>query len=183
MPTAPACGAGPGTTNRCPARPSSKSCAPCSFSSLPLTCLGGRGGQDMAAQAPSDARRHGPQQLCRQRVRCAKGARHARWLEIRGRGLKGPGVWRICFNGDLRIAGLPSGSTLGPGRWHVPPPSGLPVVYAASSRALAQLEKRVHANGVAPVRQALIRLKQPQGAILLDAQGGLGPGVAPVACG
>lgn len=84
--------------------------------------------------------------------------------------MKGPAVWRICFNGDLSLAGLPYGSTLGPGRWHVPPPSGLALVYAASSRALAQLEKRVHANGVAPVRQALIRLELPLGACLLDAQ-------------
>ena len=87
--------------------------------------------------------------------------------------MKGLGVWRICFNGDLTLAGLPYGSTLGPGRWHVPPPSGLPVVYAASSRALAQLEKRVHANGVAPVKQALIRLELPLGAVLLDAQDNL----------
>lgn len=77
-------------------------------------------------------------------------------------------VWRICFNGDLSLAGLPFGSTLGPGRWHLPAPAGLPVVYAAGSRALAQLEKRVHANGVAPVRQALIRLELPEGAELLD---------------
>jgi RES domain-containing protein len=87
--------------------------------------------------------------------------------------LKGLSVWRICFNGDLTLAGLPYGSTLGPGRWHVPPPSGLPVVYAASSRALAQLEKRVHANGVAPIKQALIRLELPLGVVLLDAQGDL----------
>jgi RES domain-containing protein len=33
------------------------------------------------------------------------------------------------------------------------------VVYAARSRALAQLEKRVHCNGVAPVDQALVRLE------------------------
>lgn len=44
------------------------------------------------------------------------------------------------------------------------------MVYAASSRALAQLEKRVHANGVAPVKQALLRLELPLGAVLLDAQ-------------
>ena len=43
------------------------------------------------------------------------------------------------------------------------------MVYAASSRALAQLEKRVHANGVAPVKQALIRLDLPLGAVILDA--------------
>ena len=84
--------------------------------------------------------------------------------------MKGPAVWRICFNASLTLAGLPYGSTLGPGRWHMPPPSGLALVYAASSRALAQLEKRVHANGVAPVKQALIRLELPLGAVILDAQ-------------
>ena len=47
------------------------------------------------------------------------------------------------------------------------------MVYAASTRALAQLEKRVHANGVAPVRQALIRLELPKGAVLQDAQADL----------
>jgi RES domain-containing protein len=78
-------------------------------------------------------------------------------------------VWRICFNGDLSLSGLGYGSTLGPGRWHLPPPMGLAVVYAASSRALAQLEKRVHANGVAPVNQALIRLEMPPKVNLLDA--------------
>ena len=83
-------------------------------------------------------------------------------------------VWRICFNGDLSLAGLAYGSTLGPGRWHLAPPSGMPVVYAASSRALAQLEKRVHANGVAPVNQALIRLELPAGAALKDAATDLG---------
>ena len=45
---------------------------------------------------------------------------------------------------------------------------GLPVVYAASSRALAQLEKRVHANGVAPAHQALIRLELPAQGLLQD---------------
>ena len=82
-------------------------------------------------------------------------------------------VWRICYNRDLSLSGLPFGSTLGPGRWHLPPPEGRPVVYAASTRALAQLEKRVHANGVAPVRQALIRLELPEGAVIQDAQADL----------
>ena len=79
-------------------------------------------------------------------------------------------VWRICHNGDLTLAGLPYGSTLGPGRWHLPPPGGPGVVYAAASRALAQLEKRVHANGVAPIRQALLRLTLPTGCIIQDAR-------------
>lgn len=42
------------------------------------------------------------------------------------------------------------------------------MVYAPGSRALAQLEKRVNSNGVAPVRQAMIRLDLPEGAQLLD---------------
>ena len=47
------------------------------------------------------------------------------------------------------------------------------MVYGASTRALAQLEKRVHANGIAPVRQALIRLELPRGAAIMDAQADL----------
>lgn len=83
--------------------------------------------------------------------------------------MSGTSVWRICYNGDLSLAGLYFGATLGPGRWHRAPPTGAAVVYAASSRALAQLEKRVHANGVAPIRQALIRLEIGPGAELQDA--------------
>lgn len=78
-------------------------------------------------------------------------------------------VWRICYNGDLSLGALAYGSTLGPGRWHIPSPIGAPVVYTASSRALAQLEKRVHANGVAPVNQALISLTLPEKASIMDA--------------
>jgi RES domain-containing protein len=48
------------------------------------------------------------------------------------------------------------------------------VVYAASTRALAQLEKRVHANGVAPANQALIRLELPPNCDVQDAQLDLG---------
>ena len=83
-------------------------------------------------------------------------------------------VWRICFNADLSLPALPFGSTLGPGRWHLPPPTGLPVVYAGASRALTQLEKRVHANGVAPANQALIRLELPTTSVTLDAKADLG---------
>lgn len=83
--------------------------------------------------------------------------------------MSGPIGWRICFNGDLSLSGLADGSALGPARWHLAPPLGKPVVYAASSRSLAQLEKRVHANGVAPVRQALIRLELPRGSVVLNA--------------
>lgn len=80
-------------------------------------------------------------------------------------------VWRICYNKALALHELAYGSTLGPMRWHLPPSlGGRPVIYAAQSRALAQLEKRVHANGVAPVQQALIRLELPATASLLDAR-------------
>ena len=82
-------------------------------------------------------------------------------------------VWRICFSGNQSLSALPDGATLGPGRWHVPPPLGLPIIYTASSRSLAHLEKRVHANGVAPVRQTLIRLELPMGAVVLDAKNDL----------
>jgi RES domain-containing protein len=41
-------------------------------------------------------------------------------------------------------------------------------VYAAGSRALAQLEKRVHCNGVEPPNMALLRLDLADGAKLLS---------------
>src|SRR5207248_1705608 len=44
----------------------------------------------------------------------------------------------------------------------------IPVVYAGSTRALCQLEKRVHCNGYAPRDLALIRLELPDGALLED---------------
>jgi RES domain-containing protein len=55
------------------------------------------------------------------------------------------------------------GSTLAAGRWHSLRLGASPrrVIYAASSRALAQLEKRVHANGIAPIGQALFMLTLP----------------------
>lgn len=78
-------------------------------------------------------------------------------------------VWRICYNGDLSLPALPYGSTLASGRWHLRPPMGASVVYAGSSRALTQLEKRVHANGIAPINQAMIRLDLPDDASIEDA--------------
>ena len=60
------------------------------------------------------------------------------------------------------------GATLGNGRWHTRSPMHL--VYAASSRALCQLEKRVHANGATPKHQALMRLELPEGAALQEVQ-------------
>lgn len=81
-------------------------------------------------------------------------------------------VWRIGFcpqpaPGPQQLLGmLGLGSTLGSGRWHVQGP--VQVVYAAASRALCQLEKRVHANGATPKDQALMRLDLPADAALVD---------------
>lgn len=69
----------------------------------------------------------------------------------------------------LRRDQLSYGSTLSPGRWHLPPPDGLPVIYAGGSRAICQLEKRVHCNG-----QALIRLDLPDDTDLQDVREGFG---------
>ena len=59
------------------------------------------------------------------------------------------------------------GSALAPGRWHSLRTGAGPrrVIYTAGTRALAQLEKRVHANGIAPVGQALFRVVLPDGVI------------------
>lgn len=61
------------------------------------------------------------------------------------------------------------GSTFFDGRWHNK--SGRHVVYAGSSRALCQLEKRVHTGGVAVKNQILMRLDLPDDASLHDAIG------------
>jgi RES domain-containing protein len=60
------------------------------------------------------------------------------------------------------LASLGYGSTLGNGRWHTQGPAQ--VVYCGSSRALCQLEKRVHANGANLKDQALMQLTLPAGA-------------------
>lgn len=60
------------------------------------------------------------------------------------------------------------GSTYGNGRWHTA--GHRQVIYCGSSRALCQLEKRVHANGATPKDQALMRLDIPDDASLQDAQ-------------
>jgi RES domain-containing protein len=66
---------------------------------------------------------------------------------------------------DLWIGALRAG-----GRWHTRPiGAAFAVVYTAGTRALAQLEKRVHCNGVEPVDQALLRLEIADGATLLEA--------------
>jgi RES domain-containing protein len=58
------------------------------------------------------------------------------------------------------------GSTLGNGRWHI---KGVQqIVYAGASRALCQLEKRVHCNGASPKDMALMRLELAPSASLLD---------------
>lgn len=80
-------------------------------------------------------------------------------------------AWRIGFcptpvPGQARLlSGLAYGSTLASGRWHRQGVAS--VVYAGSSRALCQLEKRVHANGAQPRDQALMRLELPAAAELL----------------
>lgn len=79
-------------------------------------------------------------------------------------------VWRIGHCTDptqpahriLAEQGL--GATRYSGRWHTM--SDRPVVYAAASRALCQLEKRVHANGFQLKGQVLMRLDLPDGAAL-----------------
>ena len=82
-------------------------------------------------------------------------------------------VWRIGYcptpapTPEVLLGTLGLGSTLGNGRWHTQGP--VQVVYAGSTRALCQLEKRVHANGANPRDQALMRLDLPAGASLRDA--------------
>lgn len=81
-------------------------------------------------------------------------------------------VWRIGYcptpapTPKALLASLGYGSTLGNGRWHTQGP--IQVVYAGCSRAICQLEKRVHANGANPKGQALMRLDLPSDAVLLD---------------
>lgn len=64
------------------------------------------------------------------------------------------------------LMALGFGSTLGNGRWHTAGPRQ--VVYCAATRALCQLEKRVHSNGANPKDQALMRLELPNSAPLAD---------------
>lgn len=80
-------------------------------------------------------------------------------------------VYRIGLAIANTVADQAHGSTLAPGRWHSLR-HGAPrrVIYCAGSRALAQLEKRVHANGLAPVGQALFRLVLPSGLAVPTAQ-------------
>ena len=79
-------------------------------------------------------------------------------------------VWRIAYSGALNLASLGFGSTLGDGRWHMGAPQSPQIIYAASSRALCQLEKRVNCNGAAPKNMALMRLELPENAIYLNTE-------------
>ena len=58
------------------------------------------------------------------------------------------------------------GSTFFEGRWHTK--TGRQMVYTSASRALCQLEKRVHTGGLAVKDQILMRLDLPEDAELLD---------------
>jgi RES domain-containing protein len=81
-------------------------------------------------------------------------------------------VWRIGYcpnpapSPEVLLGMLGLGSTLANGRWHTQGP--IQVVYAGATRALCQLEKRVHANGANPRDQALMRLDLPKSAPLRD---------------
>jgi hypothetical protein len=56
---------------------------------------------------------------------------------------------------------------LGNSRWHAK--GAHSIVYAASNRALCQLEKRVHGNGANPKNQALMQLDIPDDSPLMAA--------------
>lgn len=75
-------------------------------------------------------------------------------------------VWRIGYSDALTLAGLGFGSTLGDGRWHIGCAGPLQVIYCGSSRALCQLERRVHCNGATPKDMALLRLDIPKDSTL-----------------
>lgn len=64
------------------------------------------------------------------------------------------------------LMGQGLGSTFFDGRWHTR--TGRQIVYTSSSRALCQLEKRVHTGGLAVKDQILMRLDLPDDALLLD---------------
>lgn len=84
--------------------------------------------------------------------------------KVKAEAKTGVHVWRIAYSGALNLASLGFGSTLGDGRWHFGirgAPQSPQIVYAAASRALCQLEVRVHCNGAAPKNMALMRLELP----------------------
>ena len=81
-------------------------------------------------------------------------------------------VWRIGYcpaplpDSMAILMGQGLGSTFFDGRWHTR--TGRQIVYTSSSRALCQLEKRVHTGGLAVKDQILMRLDLPAEAVLLD---------------
>ena len=81
-------------------------------------------------------------------------------------------VFRIGLSIAKTVADQAHGSGLAPGRWHSlrTGAGSRRVIYCAGTRALAQLEKRVHANGIAPVGQALFSLELPDGLVVRTAQ-------------
>lgn len=81
-------------------------------------------------------------------------------------------VFRIGLSIAKTVADQAHGSGLAPGRWHSVRTGAVSrrVIYCAGTRALAQLEKRVHANGIAPVGQALFSLELPDGLVVRTAQ-------------
>ena len=87
-------------------------------------------------------------------------------------------VFRIGLAAAKTVVDQAYGSALAPGRWHSlrMGAASRRVIYCAGSRALAQLEKRVHANGIAPVGQALFRLELPDGLLVRTAQAAGLPG-------
>jgi RES domain-containing protein len=87
-------------------------------------------------------------------------------------------VFRIGLAFAKTVVDQAYGSALAPGRWHSlrTAAASRRVIYCAGSRALAQLEKRVHANGIAPVGQALFRLELPDGLVVRTAQAAGLPG-------
>jgi RES domain-containing protein len=87
-------------------------------------------------------------------------------------------VFRIGLAVAKTVADQAYGSALAPGRWHSLRTGAVSrrVIYCAGTRALAQLEKRVHANGIAPVGQALFRLELPDGLVVSTAQAAGLPG-------
>jgi RES domain-containing protein len=87
-------------------------------------------------------------------------------------------VFRIGLAVAKTVVDQAYGSALAPGRWHSlrTAAASRRVIYCAGSRALAQLEKRVHANGITPVGQALFRLELPDGLVVRTAQAAGLPG-------
>lgn len=80
-------------------------------------------------------------------------------------------VFRIGLAVAKTVADQAYGSALAPGRWHSLRTGAVSrrVIYCAGTRALAQLEKRVQANGITPVGQALFRLELPAGLVVATA--------------